>query len=61
MGTKGGGGRGISRHLTEYKEMGLKRVDCRLTVSKGGREGVIRISKSLRGDWVDPPSLGDRK
>ena len=48
-GNEGGGGRGISRHLTEYKEMGLKRVDCRLTVSKGGREGVIRISKSLRG------------
>ena len=36
-GNKGGAGNQSS--LTEYKEMGLKKVDCQLTVSKGGREG----------------------
>ena len=64
MGMKGGGGGNLSS-LTEYKEMGLKKVDCQLTISKGGREGGHKnIKEPKGGNWVDPPSppsLGDRK
>ena len=45
--------------------MGLKKVDCQLTISKGGREGGHKnIKEPKGGNWVDPPSpptRGDRK
>lgn len=51
-GNEGGGG-GNQSSLTEYKEMGLKKVDCQLTVSKGGRVGGHKNIKEPGGDWVD--------
>ena len=34
--------------------MGLKKVDCQLTISKGGREGGHKnIKEPKGGNWVD--------